>query len=86
MSRDAGSIPAASTHAGFQTRLKPNKARQSKPPGLALLVHLSRVLGVVTKCEENVQRNYFTDQEQPLLHEPWSFSGLQKVNRRTILI
>ncbi len=28
MSRDAGSIPAASTQTGSKTRLEPNKARQ----------------------------------------------------------
>ena len=52
----------------------------------SLLVHVLRVLGVVTKRKENVQPNYLTDQEQPVLHETWLFSGSQKVNRRTILI
>jgi hypothetical protein len=37
-------IPAASTHAGVTTRLKPNKARQCKLPGLVLFVHQSRDL------------------------------------------
>ncbi len=34
MSRDAGSIPAASTHSGCTTRLDSNRARQSPLAGL----------------------------------------------------
>jgi hypothetical protein len=49
-SRDAGSIPAASTNAGYKTRLKPNKARQCKLPGLVLLVHVSRVFLAFAVC------------------------------------
>ena len=45
-----GSIPAASTNAGYKTRLKPSKARQCKLPGLVLLVHVSRVFLAFAVC------------------------------------
>ena len=44
MSRDAGSIPAASTQSGCTTRLDEHKARQVKLAGLARLVHVYRDL------------------------------------------
>jgi len=43
-SRDAGSIPAASTQTGCTTRLDSTKARQHQLAGLALLVHVYRDL------------------------------------------
>ena len=43
-SRDAGSIPAASTKTGYTTRLETNKARWSPPAGLVRFVHISRDL------------------------------------------
>ena len=44
MSRDAGSIPAASTQSGSTTRLDSNKARQDNLAGLGRLVHVYRDL------------------------------------------
>ena len=44
MSRDAGSIPAASTKTGSTTRLETNKARWSPPAGLARFVGVSQGL------------------------------------------
>jgi len=44
MSRDAGSIPAASTQTGCTTRLDSNKARQDNLAGLACLVRVFRDL------------------------------------------
>jgi len=46
MSRDAGSIPAASTDAGVTTRLKLKMARQFILASLSFLSHVSRVLAL----------------------------------------
>ena len=42
--RDAGSIPAASTHAGVTFRLKTNQARQAPLASLSFFVRVSRDL------------------------------------------
>ena len=44
ISRDAGSIPAASTQSGCTTRLDSNKARQDNLAGLGRFVHVYRDL------------------------------------------
>ena len=44
MSRDAGSIPAASTQTGCTTRLERKKARQYQLAGLGRFVHVDRDL------------------------------------------
>jgi len=51
ISLDAGSIPAASTHAGCKTRLKPKLARQLILASLSFLPHVSRVFGALPKIE-----------------------------------
>ena len=79
-------IAAASTRAGITTRRTNIQDHRFRSTNLFVLVQVSRDLGTATKREENVQSNYLTGQDQPLLHEPWSFSGSQKVNGPIILI
>jgi hypothetical protein len=73
------------TYAGVATRLTNIQARWFRTAILSLLVYVVQGVCVVTKREEHVESDYLTDQGHSLLHEPWSFSGLQKKDRRTIL-
>ncbi len=56
-SRDAGSIPAASTHAGVTTRLKAKQARQLILASFLFLNKVSRDYRAPTNCRHPQSRH-----------------------------
>ncbi len=60
MSRDAGSIPAASTQMGSTTRLDSTKARWPPPAGLVRFVHVYRDLRHLAQVASPKSRDHLS--------------------------